>query len=224
MYPKGQKRSIIDGMVATVKELEQNATSVGQRGPAEHQRREQILQAAGEHFRHYGYRKTTVADLAKAISLSPAYIYKFFVSKQAIGEAVCALCLGERTNALEKIVQETASPVECMRNIYKSLALNGAELFFKDRKMHDIITASFEEHWGNLEAYNQALIEIIRRVLVRGRELGEFERKTSLEEACRAIYNTMQSFFHPILLEQNLDHLEEDATAVANLVLRSLAP
>ena len=50
----------------------------GQRGPAEHERREQIIAAAGEHFRHYGYGKTTVADLGKAIGLSKAYIYKFF--------------------------------------------------------------------------------------------------------------------------------------------------
>lgn len=211
-------------MAATDTELEQKPAVSGQRGPAEHQRREQILQAAGEHFRHYGYKKTAVADLAKAIGLSPAYIYRFFVSKQAIGEAVCALCLGERTDALEKIVAETASPVESMRKIYKTLALKGAQLFFEDRKMHDIVAASFEERWNNLETYNHALIDIIRKVLIRGRESGEFERKTSLEEACRAIHHTMQSFFHPILLEQNLDHLEEDAIAVANLVLRSLAP
>lgn len=207
-----------------IADADHKSVVVGQRGPAGHQRREQILRAAGEHFRHYGYRKTTVADLAKAINLSPAYIYKFFDSKQAIGEAICALCLGERTHALEKIVEETASPVECMRKMYKSLATKGAELFFNDRKMHDIVTASFEERWNNLDAYNEALIGIIRTVLLRGRELGEFERKTSLEEACRAIHHTMQSFFHPILLEQNLDRLEEDATAVANLVLRSLAP
>ena len=61
----------------------------GQRGPAEHERRDQIVAAAREHFRHYGYNKTTVADLAKAIGLSTAYIYKFFDSKKAIGEAVC---------------------------------------------------------------------------------------------------------------------------------------
>lgn len=211
-------------MVETVSELEQNSASAGQRGPAEHQRREQILRAAGEHFRHYGYRKTTVADLAKAIDLSSAYIYKFFASKQAIGEAVCGLCLSERTDALEKILKETASPVECMRKIYKSLALKGSELFFTERKMHDLVTASFEERWHNLEIYNEKLIDLVRRVLIRGRESGEFERKTSLEEVARAIHHTMQSFYHPILLEQNLDHLEEDATAVANLVLRSLAP
>ena len=42
----------------------------GQRGPADHKRRQQILQAADEHFRLYGYRKTTLADIAKSIHLS----------------------------------------------------------------------------------------------------------------------------------------------------------
>ena len=67
----------------------------GQRGPAEHERREQIITAASAHLRHYGYSKTTVADLARAIGLSTAYIYKFFDSKRAIGEAVCTICLAE---------------------------------------------------------------------------------------------------------------------------------
>src|SRR5918994_7694582 len=63
------------------------------RGPADHNVREQIVAAAGEHFSHYGYEKTTVSDLAKSIGFSKAYIYKFFDSKQAIGEAICAKTL-----------------------------------------------------------------------------------------------------------------------------------
>ncbi len=48
------------------------------RGPADHDVRDQIIQAAMEHFAHYGYDKTTVSDLAKSIGFSKAYIYKFF--------------------------------------------------------------------------------------------------------------------------------------------------
>ena len=70
------------------------ALPIGQRGSIDNQRREQIIAAADEQFRRYGYDKTTVADLAKAIGLSTAYIYKFFDSKHAIAEAVCAACLG----------------------------------------------------------------------------------------------------------------------------------
>lgn len=65
-------------------------TAAGQRGPTEHTVRDQIIAAADEHFSHYGYGKTTVADLAKAVGFSKAYIYKFFDSKQAIGEVICS--------------------------------------------------------------------------------------------------------------------------------------
>ncbi|WP_217430310.1 TetR/AcrR family transcriptional regulator [Sphingomonas bacterium] len=65
----------------------------GQRGPADHSISDQIFDAVDEHFSRYRYGKTTVADLAKAIGFSKAYIYKFFDSKQAIGEAICSRCL-----------------------------------------------------------------------------------------------------------------------------------
>lgn len=65
------------------------------RGPAEHDVRTQIIEAATAHFSHYGYDKTTVSDLAKAIGFSKAYIYKFFASKQAIGEVICTNCLAQ---------------------------------------------------------------------------------------------------------------------------------
>ena len=58
------------------------------RGPAEHAVRDQIVKAAHEYFAHYGYAKTTVSDLARAVGFSKAYIYRFFESKQAIGEAI----------------------------------------------------------------------------------------------------------------------------------------
>src|SRR5260370_26554457 len=64
----------------------------GQRGTPDHNVREQIIAAANEHFAHYGYGKTTVSDLAKSIGFSKAYIYKFFESKQAIGEAIWSQC------------------------------------------------------------------------------------------------------------------------------------
>src|SRR6266699_3801077 len=83
--------------------------NAGQRGPAEHERREQIIAAASEHFRHYGYNKTTVADLAKAIGLSTAYIYKFFDSKKAIGEAACGLCLGDIAQAVRTVARPASS-------------------------------------------------------------------------------------------------------------------
>lgn len=76
------------------------------RGPADHDIRDQIVAAANEHFSQYGYAKTTVSDLAKAIGFSKAYIYKFFDSKQAIGEAICSGCLAKIVAAVEEAISE----------------------------------------------------------------------------------------------------------------------
>jgi AcrR family transcriptional regulator len=198
--------------------------NAGRRGPAEHARREQIIEAANEHFRHYGYAKTTVADLAKVIGLSTAYIYKFFDSKRAIGEAVCALCLMAIDADLRVIVEEDASASDKLRRYFKELSRSGVELFFHERKLHDIVVAAMEERWQSVDDHKRVMVELLQRIVRDGREAGEFERKTPLDETCQAILLALEPVCHPLLLEQHLDTLEADVSALTNLVLRSLAP
>jgi AcrR family transcriptional regulator len=203
---------------------ERAPNAAGQRGPAEHERRSQIVAAADEHFRHYGYNKTTVADLAKAIGLSTAYIYKFFESKQAIGEAVCSLCLGTILGELRAIVAAPKPARERLREVYQSLARQGVDLFFKERKLHEIVITACGEKWRSVRAYEADLLELVAELVASGRETGEFERKTPLDEVARAIRSTMLPFAHPVLLEENYDEVAEKTVIVANLVLRSLSP
>ena len=198
----------------------------GQRGPAEHERREQIIRAADEHFRRYGYNKTTVADLAKAIGVSGAYVYRFFESKQAIGEAVCAMTLGRIDALLIEIATDTqGTATNRLRALYRCLAEKGIELFFKERKLHDLVLAAVEARWSSVMQHKAAMIEAVRRIVVDGRASGEFERKTPLDEICMAVFETLEPFAHPMLLElKEPDELETSVVAVSNLVLRSLAP
>ncbi|TYC94410.1 TetR/AcrR family transcriptional regulator [Novosphingobium sp. BW1] len=194
------------------------------RGPAEHAVRDQIIAAAHQCFARYGYAKTTVADLAKEIGFSKAYIYRFFESKQAIGEEIC----GSR---LEKIISETQDSIEkgdsatdCLRRMFKSLTTRSADLFFHDRKIYDITAHSAAERWGSSEAYKETVREMLAEIIKLGRESGEFERKTPLDETCRAILYAMMPFIDPLHLERNLDLLPDAPQEVVSLILRSLAP
>ena len=197
----------------------------GERGPADHKTRLQLLDEAESHFRHYGYAKTTVADLARAIGVSPAYVYRFFESKQAIGEAICGKILGQICSSLMAVEVEPLSASERLRRIYRTLVAQGLELYFSERKLHDIAVAAIDGHWSSVDGYLDNLRALVRRVVVAGREGGEFERKTPLDDLCAAIFCTLKPFGHPMLLEQtDRDSLQADAEQVANLVLRSLAP
>lgn len=57
--------------------------------------RSRILATAGTYFREIGYQKTTVADIARTLKMSPANVYRFFESKKAINEAVLERLIGE---------------------------------------------------------------------------------------------------------------------------------
>lgn len=194
------------------------------RGPVDHSVREQIVAAAGEHFSHYGYEKTTVSDLAKAIGFSKAYIYKFFDSKQAIGEAICAQSLSAIILAVEDAVAGAPTPTEKFRRMFKTLVSTGVGLFFNDRKLYDIAAHSAGEGWPSARAYCERIRQILTEIVREGRENGEFERKTPLDETVHAIDLVMQPYVNPLLLQYNLDVADEAPTQLSNLVLRSLAP
>jgi AcrR family transcriptional regulator len=194
----------------------------GQRGPVDHKRRQQILQAADRYFRLYGYKKTSLVDIAKAINISTPYLYKFFESKQAIGEAICSHTLDTILSEVEEWVAATDSPVEKIRRIFNGLEKRGWFVLNEERKIHDMVLASFEEHWSSHARFKESLYQMIRTIVIQGRESGDFERKTPLEETCRAIARMTDLFFHPVLLEQAGKSQADEATAVANVVVRSL--
>jgi AcrR family transcriptional regulator len=200
------------------------STAPQSRGPADHTVREQIVEAAGEHFSRYGYEKTTVSDLAKAIGFSKAYIYKFFDSKQAIGEAICSKTLSAIVAAVEEAVAGASTPTEKFRRMFKTLVATSVSLFFNDRKLYDIAAYSAGEGWPSARAYSKRIRQILMEIVREGRETGEFERKTPLDETVHAIFLVMLPYANPLLLQHNLDLVEDAPARLSNLVLRSLAP
>ncbi|WP_192557925.1 TetR/AcrR family transcriptional regulator [Pseudomonas allokribbensis] len=200
-------------------------SSPGPRGPVDHDIRDQIVAAANEHFSQYGYGKTTVSDLAKAIGFSKAYIYKFFDSKQAIGEAICANCLAEIVRAVEQAINvEGLTPTERFRRLVKTVMATGVNLFFNDRKLYDIAAFAASESWPSTQAYDAQIKRFLAQIVREGREVGEFERKTPLDETVEAIHLTLRPFVNPLLLQYNLDYVEIAPTLTSNLILRSLMP
>jgi hypothetical protein len=90
--------------------------------------------------------------------------------------------------------------------------------------MHDIAAASCAENWGSAQRYLAQVAAMVERIVLDGREAGEFERKTPIDELTGAIMQVMKPFMHPMMLELDLDDIPERSGAVISLVLRSLAP
>jgi AcrR family transcriptional regulator len=201
-----------------------DANPIPTRGPADHDVRDQIVVAATEHFSRYGYTKTTVSDLAKTIGFSKAYIYKFFESKQAIGEMICANCLREIETEVSAAVAGADMPPEKLRRMFKAATEASLRLFFHDRKLYEIAASAATERWQAVLAYEERIQKLLKDVLLEGRQTGDFERKTPLDEAAMSIYLVMRPYLNPLLLQHSFDYNQEAPTHLSSLVLRSLSP
>ncbi|RMQ40815.1 Regulatory protein, TetR [Pseudomonas cichorii] len=204
--------------------MTENITTSPARGPSDHSVRDQIVEAATQHFGHYGYEKTTVSDLARSIGFSKAYIYKFFDSKQAIGEVICANRLAAIMEIVDAAIVDAPTASEKLRRMFKALVEAGSQLFFQDRKLYDIAAASASERWPSAVRHEAQLRQLILDVVREGREAGEFERKTPLDEVANAICLVMRPYISPVLLQYSLDLAEEAAVYLSALILRSMAP
>src|SRR5215813_5957255 len=63
-----------------------------------------ILEAAKKRFSHFGYGKTTMAEVAADCRMSPGNLYRFFAGKLDIAEAIALEGEAMRREELERLV------------------------------------------------------------------------------------------------------------------------
>ena len=101
--------------------------------------RARVVATAERLFREIGYQKTTVADIARALKMSPANVYRFFDSKKAINEAVAERLIGEVEAALHAIVARPAPAAERFRDLVHAMHRMNTERYTGHQRMHEMV-------------------------------------------------------------------------------------
>ncbi len=109
--------------------------------------RERILVVAEEHFRRIGYAKTAVADIAQAMGMSPANVYRFFPSKLAINDALCAKIMRETDALITSIVERPAPASERLQALIVELHRHNKEKLTNEHRLFDMVEVAMEENW-----------------------------------------------------------------------------
>ncbi|KQW22040.1 TetR family transcriptional regulator [Afipia sp. Root123D2] len=161
-----------------------------------------ILATAERLFRDIGYLKTTVADIAKTLKMSPANVYRFFDSKKAIHEGVARRLMGEVESAAEQIAAKDAPAVERLRELLATVSKMNAERFVGDAKIHEMVAIAMEESWNVCEAHIQHIVVTIGGIIADGAKVGQF-KVTNVELAAKIVCAGMLRFFHPQMIEQS---------------------
>jgi len=166
--------------------------------------RERILVVAERLFRQIGYQKTTVADIAKELRMSPANVYRFFDSKKAIHEGVARGLMGEVEGAAHTIEKASGPAATRLRELITTINRMNTERYVGDSKMHEMVEIAMEESWQVCVAHMQVITESIAGVTAQGAASGEFD-VADVPTAALCACTAMMRFFHPQMIAQCAD-------------------
>src|ERR1700676_5757016 len=185
--------------------------------------RERILVVAERLFRQIGYQKTTVADIAKELRMSPANVYRFFDSKKAIHEGVARGLMGEVEQAAQTIAATGGPASARLRELMTSIHHMNAERYVDDSKLHEMVEIAMQESWDVCVAHMERITETIGGVIAEGAASGEFEAP-DVPLAAMCACTAMMRFFHPQMIAQCANKPGPSLDQMIDFVLAGLAP
>jgi AcrR family transcriptional regulator len=183
--------------------------------------RERILVVAEHLFRQIGYQKTTVADIAKELRMSPANVYRFFESKKAIHEGVARSLMGEVETEAKRIADRTGPAAVRLRELMKTIHQMNSERYVGDAKMHEMVEIAMEESWEVCLAHMELITNTIGEVIGQGAASGEF-RVADVPVAALCVCTAMMRFFHPQMIAQCADKPGPTIDQMIDFVLAGL--
>ena len=183
--------------------------------------RERILVVAERLFRQIGYQKTTVADIAKELRMSPANVYRFFDSKKAIHEGVARILMGEVETETKRIAASPGPAAVRLRELMKTIHQMNSERYVGDSKLHEMVEIAMEESWDVCVAHMELITANIGEVIAQGAATGEF-KVTDLPTAAMCASTAMVRFFHPQMIAQCIDKPGPTIDQMIDFVLAGL--
>jgi AcrR family transcriptional regulator len=185
--------------------------------------RERILVVAERLFREIGYQKTTVADIAKVLRMSPANVYRFFDSKKAIHEGVARSLMGEVEDAAQAIATRPGAAAGRLRELMTSIHRMNSERYVGDSKLHEMVEIAMEESWEVCVAHMERITQTIGAVIAEGAASGEFEAP-DVPLAAMCACTAMMRFFHPQMIAQCANKPGPSLDQMIDFVIAGLAP
>lgn len=130
-----------------------------------------IALAFEHHFRHFGFKKTTVDDVAEELGVSKKTIYKYFRSKDEIFYFVISQKSRSRRLMIEKEIIDCETAWEKMESMIR---IN----FDEFRKLHKKRVGALDERFQveiAAAAFRETFVSLVREIIDEGTEKGEFE-------------------------------------------------
>jgi AcrR family transcriptional regulator len=182
--------------------------------------RTRILEAAGKRFMHYGYAKTTMAEIARDLNMSTGNLYRFFESKVDIAEGIAREHEAAEDEVMRVIAAQDAPAEERLRTLMFTLMRETYKVMDESQKVYDIAQAISRERpsYANRRLAQERVF--LGRILADGMSEGAFDKALNVEFVAEMIQCATMKFRYPQLYSfLKLPALERELGGVLDLVL-----
>ena len=183
--------------------------------------RRKVIITAGAIFSRYGYKKTTMDEIAKALKKGKSSIYYYFESKEEIFEAVVLYEANILRNELTAAIKSVESPVEKMKN-YVFVRMKSFE------KLSNYYNAIFDknlDHFNFIEnirsKYDREELAILRLILYHGARKKIFNVKNS-EYTALAVQTTLKGLEVPLFWQKKEVNIEDRLNAILDVLFHGI--
>lgn len=185
--------------------------------------RDRILQAAMARIKHYGYGKTTMAEIAADCDMSPGNIYRFFEAKIDIAEAMARKHYAEEHTAMAQVGRRKDWPADKrLREMFLKRMRDNYQMFSDNSKILEVAEVLTRER----PVFMNELIALervgITAVIEEGMEAGIFA-KGDAEFIAEMLQAATVKFGIPQLISRlTLPKLEREFDGVMDLLMKGL--
>jgi AcrR family transcriptional regulator len=179
--------------------------------------RKKIINSAGQIFSHYGFKKTTMDEIAKALKMGKSSIYYYFECKEDIFEAVVLYEANILRNELTTAIKSVESPIDKMRN-YVFVRMKSFE------KLSNYYNAIFDKnlaHFDFIETirqkYDREELAILRLIIFDGVRKKVFNVINS-EYTAMAIQITLKGLEVPLFWKRKEVNIEYRLNAILDVL------
>lgn len=186
--------------------------------------RDRILQAAMNRIKHYGYGKTTMAEIAADCDMSPGNIYRFFEAKIDIAEAMARKHYSEEQARMASVARKKDLPVDKrIREIFFLRMRDNYQLVDSSAKILEVAEVLSRER---PLFYNECLAQdrvTLGALLEEGMEAGLFAHHDDVDYVAEMLQASLAKFGFPQLFSRlTLPKLERELDGVLSLVMNGL--
>ena len=189
--------------------------------------REEAIQAAQKLFQQYGFQKTTMEDIARAMGRGKSTLYCYYKSKDELFDAVVVSEMEEVFWKTQEAVEAFVSAEEKLRSYFS--------VFFKEMKgrinLYRIVRGELANDSLSIEKklaekFNTKEVSSVHKILQLGIEQKEFnpEFKEDIELLAYTIVSALRSTVLRFIVEDKFPHWEDRLSIISGMVIKGLRP